>query len=350
MKLAIDCRMYGKSGLGAYLKGILDFLLQNPHNKYVLLGNLEDLKEYLNFKNCIGYEVDIPPFSIKELLFFPVKIINECDYFYSPNYNIPLGIKIPILSTIHDVVFLDIPNITSPFKKLFNYIYLKRIVHISECIFTVSNFSRERIIHHFNPKCNIIVTYNGISSSFHDFSKTISDIEKPYLLYIGNIKKHKGLKTLLKAFSLLNVYNSEYKLVIVGESKNFKSSDEEVMKYLSDNNKKNSNIIFTGYIDQSKLQNIISNASILIQPSLYEGFGIPPLESMHLNTPVIISDIPVFKEIYADFPVTFFKAGDPIDLCNKILNAKTDRVYLNTVQLNKYKYKTSAEKILHHIN
>ena len=113
-----------------------------------------------------------------------------------------------------------------------------------------------------------------------------------------------------------------------------------------DNQLNYNDLIFTGKVDDKTLKKIMSEAKVLIQPSLYEGFGIPPLESMYLGTPVILSDIPVFKELYSDFPVTFFHVNDVNDLCNKMRMENGDRVFLTYGQKMKYSYLNSANLIM----
>ena len=89
---------------------------------------------------------------------------------------------------------------------------------------------------------------------------------------------------------------------------------------------------------------------MLVQPSLYEGFGLPPLEAMTLGTRCLISDIPVLKEIYNGFPVVFFKAGDPVDLKNKMMellfNKTPSSFVLSEELLSKYTFKKTSEIIL----
>lgn len=104
-------------------------------------------------------------------------------------------------------------------------------------------------------------------------------------------------------------------LVVIGDDKNFRNGDSEISNLLS-----RTEIIFTGKISDDELKKIISESKFLIQPSLYEGFGLPPLESLYLGTKPIVSDIEVFKEIYSDLPVVFFKTGSALDLQDKILN------------------------------
>ena len=144
MKIAIDCRMYNSSGIGTYLQGILPYLLAEQKNNYLLLGNFNILSKY-KAKNVEIQEVNIPIFSVKELFCFPCAKINSYDVFLTPNFNIPIGIKIPIYAFIHDVVFLDIKELTSKIGYYIRKFYLNRAVKIAEKIFTVSEFSKKRI-------------------------------------------------------------------------------------------------------------------------------------------------------------------------------------------------------------
>jgi glycosyltransferase involved in cell wall biosynthesis len=306
MKIAIDCRMLGMSGIGIFLENLLNNL-PNEH-EYILIGN-KDMLVHCNANIQKIIDCSIPIFSYKEILSYPVSFVNKCDAFFIPNWNIPAGIKIPIFSMIHDVVFLDMPDITSPLGKIIRYIWLLRTVIISRHIFTVSYFSCQRIAYYFRHKYKISVVYNDVLPKVKSYYTLYNKERKNYYMYIGNIKKHKGLNVLISAYENLNDGNS---LLIVGKKENFHTFDNIYTK--------NKNIVFTGYIKEKELYEFLYNAKALIQPSLYEGFGIPPLEALWLKTPVILSDIPVFKEIYHDMPVIFFKSGDSIDLAEKIKN------------------------------
>lgn len=321
MKIAIDCRMLGSGGIGSYLQALLPFFTEQ--HECLCICHESQLSLVQSF-NPNSIEVcNIKPFSIKELCFFPLKInkkINKCDAYYSPYFNVPSGIKIPVYTTIHDVIFLDLPELVSKIgfiarKLMYQYGILK-----SEQIFTVSNFSKERILYHFSTKKNIVITYNAVPSwlrleNYH--KKTlIENEEEQYLLFVGNIKKHKGLSTLLEAYRILIDKGFKRKLYIVGNAENFRTGDKQVFDYIS--SFPNDKIVFTGKISDCEIQKLYYNASLLVQPSFYEGFGMPPLEALYNGTRVVLSDIPVFKEIYNDYPVCFFKTGDSQDLANKI--------------------------------
>lgn len=339
------------SGIGVYLKNILRFWKSDLDIDLVLVGDYSQLGKDSEFSSCNIIHCDIPPFSVKELISFPVKEVNKCDVYYTPNFNIPFGITIPIYSTIHDVVFLDVPDIVSFLGRIVRKVMLKRAFFISKKIFTVSQFSKSRIQYHFGTKKEIIVAYNGINHSLQTYisqkDKSIYNFE--YFLFVGNIKKHKGLITLIRAFEILQKNQVDAKLVIVGDINNFKTSDLEAKRLIDE---RKENIIFTGKIDDISLYQIIENSKALVQPSVYEGFGIPPLEALYLGVSAIISDIPVFEELYSELPVVFFSNGSFKDLASKMgdyKNTTIDKPILKKRICEKYSYKTSSKIILDNI-
>ena len=95
-----------------------------------------------------------------------------------------------------------------------------------------------------------------------------------------------------------------------------------------------------------QIYELLASAQCLVSPSLYEGFGIPPLEAMSLGTPVILSDIPVYKEVYSEYPVTFFRAGDADDLFQKLKNLPSAPVDVDELTSRTYTYKKAAETIM----
>jgi glycosyltransferase involved in cell wall biosynthesis len=324
MKIAVDCRMLGKSGIGIFTKNLLENL--PPEHEYLLIGNTARLQQYARAENILACNSAI--FSLQEMFAYPAAAVNKCAAYFTPNWNIPLGLKIPVYSMIHDVVFLDLPETISTAGRLIRRGLLWRAVKISRHIFTVSEFSRQRIISHFpNAQEKISIVYSDVSAEIKKFTQIHEKQPQNYYLYVGNIKKHKGLTTLISAYKKLN---TSAKLYIVGDKENFRAKDKRFANFAA------KNVIFTGQISDQELYKLLHNAKALIQPSLYEGFGLPPLEALWLKTPVILSDIPVFKEIYAGLPVTFFKTSDSADLAEKMRNIRPDVEYAPEKILKKY--------------
>ena len=295
---------------------------------------------------------DVKPFSLKEIISFPpdvLEAIHHYDYYFTPYCNIPGKIELPIFSVIHDVVFLDVKGMTGFFGKIARKMFYKRAVNFSDAVFTVSEFSKERIIHHLHCKKDIKVVYNAAPKYLKEPFEDTLPAKKDQILFVGNIKKHKGLKTLLDAFEKARNSDKDFKskLVIVGNAENFRTGDEETVARLNELSAKEGFVEFTGRISNDQLKYAYAESKLLVQPSLYEGFGMPPLESMTCGTPALISDIQVFKEIYSSLPVTFFKTGDSNDLCEKLLSLnKTEPPEIDLSKIESlYSYKRSASII-----
>ena len=319
MLIAIDCRMIDASGVGVYLRGCLPFLLQSGHN-FLLMGNEARLHPYTSNTNVKIVSCNIKPFSLRESFFFPPKTarqINKTDVYFVPFFNIPCGIKIPVYTTIHDIIFPDMPHLSSRAGLAARMWFFRRAFAKSRKIFTVSPFSKSRIEYHLGTEKPVIVTHSAIQPGFLEYRANLSDIQKKEtIVFIGNIKKHKGLDYLLDAFYQARKEGLPHKLVIIGSKENFRTSDNAVLQKIESIGDA---VSFSGFVPDKTLMEHLCTAALLVQPSLYEGFCLPPLEAMVLGTYALISDIPVLKEIYADYPVTFFRAGDSNDLKEKMM-------------------------------
>ena len=156
------------------------------------------------------------------------------------------------------------------------------------------------------------------------------------IVYVGNVKPHKGLKTLLAAFSRLE---GETKLKIIGEKEHFLTGldlDESAYR----------NVKFTGRLTDEELLPAIARAKYLVLPSVYEGFGLPPLEALVLGTQPIVSDIPVFREVYEGLPVVFFRGEEELA---RALSRPPEEIGCREEVLSRYSYARCAKTILVHI-
>jgi glycosyltransferase involved in cell wall biosynthesis len=223
--------------------------------------------------------------------------------------------------------------------------FYRRSFRHSRKIFTVSAFSKSRIEHYSRNSVPVIVTFSAIQPFLLKHQNTL---KKEYIVFIGNIKKHKGLDILLDAFLEARRDGLDYKLVIIGNKDNFRSWDESFDKKIKTVDP--ATVEFTGFISDNALAVLLSEAALLIQPSLYEGFCLPPLEAMTVGTRALISDISALKEIYGDFPVTFFRAGDSTDLKKKLMsllcNKKPEPFILPVELAEKYTFKKTSAIIL----
>lgn len=199
------------------------------------------------------------------------------------------------ISTIHDVAFLAFPE---TFSKSFLYAYkflIPRILKTSKHIITVSNFSKEEIIKAYHiEKEQISVIYNAVSNNFK-YKKNDSLRQERYFLAVSSLNYRKNFIAVLQAFVHYAKSNSNENLYIIGDIKNsnFKNLNIDIYK-------KHPHIKFLGRVSDKELIDYYSNAIGFIYPSLYEGFGIPPLEAQTCNCPVLLPDIPPLKEVFND--------------------------------------------------
>jgi glycosyltransferase involved in cell wall biosynthesis len=199
------------------------------------------------------------------------------------------------ISTIHDVAFLTFPNTFSKqFVLLYKFI-IPKIIRNSVQIITVSEFSKTEIIKFYNIAENkISVIYNAVDDSFEykeDLVLSLSD----YFVAVSSLNHRKNLLRTLESFVFFNENNPSVSLCVIGDLKNDAFKEINFQKY-----KDNLNIKFCGRLSDEELIRYYSNATGFIYPSLYEGFGLPPLEAQACECPVIISDVTSLPEIFLD--------------------------------------------------
>jgi glycosyltransferase involved in cell wall biosynthesis len=342
MKITLDCRHINASGgIGVYFRELLAFFLASGAS-IILLGDEKIIRQTAQSNAVEITHCTIKPFSLRDTFAFPksiLKKINSGDIYYTPYFNVPNGINIPVYTTIHDIIFPDMPNLVSKPGLWMRMYFYRRAARLSKTIFTVSEFSKSRIKHFLGDSLNVINASNAVNAPFQTESKNLPE-KKKSVLFIGNIKKHKGLNILLDAFLQCRKDGLDYELVIVGSRNNFRSGDKKTLKRLD--SPERHGVGFSGYISDAEKWKLLTESALLVQPSLYEGFGYPPLEAMLSGTQALISDISVFKEIFSDFPVIFFNSGDSRDLHDKLLETlsgkKPQSVYLNDALRNKYTF------------
>ncbi|ADU96640.1 glycosyl transferase group 1 [Thermovibrio ammonificans HB-1] len=193
--------------------------------------------------------------------------------------------------TVHDLAFLRYPEcFSASFAKWYSFL-IPRIVKNSLRVLTVSHFSREEIVNFLgvSPE-RITVIYNAVSEKF--FYDPCVEKEN-IVLAVGSLDPRKNLLRLIDAFKKLNLH--DYTLFIVGQqSKIFRNSKlEALIRNLS-------NVKITGYLTDEELVKLYQRAKLFIYPSVYEGFGLPPLEAMACGTPVIVSNVASLPEVCGD--------------------------------------------------
>ncbi|WP_205702929.1 glycosyltransferase family 4 protein [Botryobacter ruber] len=358
--LTIDARMIEASGIGNYLQNLIPFFIKK-FNTY-LIGNPELLSKYSWAENATIIPCVAPIYSLKEQIELSIKI-PKCDIFWSPHYNIPL---LPIkakkrLVTMHDAYHLAYRHTFPLPQQLYAKVMLKAAATRSDKVITVSNFSKNELSKYTSiPREVFTVVYPGIDTKLfkkhdkeqakHLLQTVYPGLPENFILYVGNVKPHKNLITLLQAYTLLQQeYKSPFGLVIVGKREGFITGDDKIAAKLKEDDFLKDNVYFTGFVENEYLPLIYNSASLFVFPSIYEGFGTPPLEAMACGCPVIASNAASIPEISGPAAL-LFNPTDAVDLKEKLHALLTNKNKLEELRqsgqehVRKFPWKTTAEK------
>lgn len=345
-RLAIDGHVLlqkEKTGVGQTAQYLIDELVKNK--KIDIQINFVDLlgyrcrrlikhykKQGCRIKFCwwLPYSVYAKVFEkFKIPYFFLFGRKNDITLFFE--YRVPYGVGTKVANYVHDVNYKVYPETVekSDLKWLDENlpVYCER----SDLIITVSEFSKKEIINYMDIKGDRIhVVTNGVDCEKYNRERDLNQlgavkrkygIRGEYILYMGTLEPRKNIGVLLEAYNILTEDdNSLPKLVIAGKKGwMYERLFQMVQEFgLSDQ------IIFTGYIENDDCPVLMSGAKLFVFPSLYEGFGIPPLEAMACGTPVIVSDAEALLEATGESAVVF-RSGDAADLSNKMKQLLGDK-------------------------
>lgn len=317
--ITIDLRMINASGIGTYLRNVVPRLIQyRGENRFFLLGDVTLLRDlpWTRTVNVRLIDCRSSIYSLAEQKELFLKIPKETDLFWSPHYNIPLFYRGKLLVTVHDVFHLAMGEFVGALhRRMYARIMFEAVRRKAHAIITVSRFTRDELCRLTGADSRSIhVVHNGVDESWFVKPAGGSPHTRPYLLYVGNVKPHKNLGALIEAFSSIcsDIPND---LVIIGKREGFITGDSRAIRLASTLGER---VYFTGPVEDDLLKRYMSFADALVFPSLYEGFGLPPLEAMACGTPVVVSDIPPLHEVCGDAAV-YFDPRDIEDMATKIL-------------------------------
>lgn len=247
--------------------------------------------------------------------------------------------------TIHDVSHERHPEwFSKNYCRFYGYM-MPRIGKKAHAIITVSEFSKREIEETLQIAAEKIHVINCSIPSYHkvdNISNEPTEDAESYIVSVSSMDPRKNFIRLVEAFN--NIEDKSIKLYIIGmQFKAFNTPD--MQKLISEN------VILTGYLDDESLQKMYKNALFSVYPSLYEGFGIPPLESMSYGCPVIVSDIPALREInedaalYAD-PLNIADMSSKMDLLIRDIQLRKTLSEKGRLQVQKYSWDKSAQQVL----
>jgi glycosyltransferase involved in cell wall biosynthesis len=320
VRIGIDARKLHDFGVGTYIRNLLNELARIDHSsEYVLFCRPQDAEVVRSFgPNFRPVAESSGHYSVREQLLIPLAVRRaHLDLFHAPHYVLPALTPARTVVTIHDCIHLMFPEYLRH-RGAYAYAHaaLWTAAHRSDRIFTVSEQSKRDILKFFKiPPEKIVVTPNAIDERFsvEPDEETVAQIkdryqlDKPFILYAGNIKPHKNLERLVEAFHRVREDGgySDLRLLIIGnEISKLQSLRRAIHRHML-----HKHVRLHGYVTADTLAVFYRLASVFVFPSLYEGFGLPPLEAMASGTPVVTSNVSSLPEVVGDAAILV----DPYD-------------------------------------
>ena len=352
-RLFVDARCLG-TGLGVYVTNVLAGLKALKPDFSTTAITTQDHEPQLRglCDNIIA--VNAPVYSAREQIQVPWAA-RGADLLHAMHYNAPLAHKGRLVVSIHDLThILDRTHA----RTLKSWVYARPMLYLvarrADHVFTLSTYSRDRIVQHLGiPSAKITVTYVGVGTHFRpmdreqaqaDLNLSLS-LRRPYLLFVGNLKPHKNVLTLLQAFAMLVRKGTDCDLVVVGDDRWGRPAILHEVERLAISER----VHIFRRVELDCLVKLYAAAQVLVLPSFEEGFGLPVVEAMACGTPVACSRAASLPEVGGDAAEYFDPhSSDEIGACLvRILQSAEKQLRMQTMGMERarlFKWSDCAQK------
>ncbi len=320
MRIGIDARLaaYRGAGISRYTLQLIEGLSHtDSDDEFVILESIRSRTPLFEAPpRFVSSRLITPCHHRLEQLTLPLELApRHLDLLHSPDFIPPFRAKCKSVITVHDLVFLLYPHfLTKPAARYYGQI--DRAVHSADAVIAVSKATKQDIVQLLGvPEDRITVIYEAASSQFRPLNspnlrqsvQTQFGVRGDFMLFVSTIEPRKNVTTLLRAFrQLLDSYKPDVQLVLAGERGWLFDDVFDLTQRLH----LNDDVLFTGRVTSEQLLWLYNTAQALVAPSIYEGFGLTPLEAMACGTPVVVSNVSSFPEIVADAGIRV----DPTDV------------------------------------
>ncbi|MBI5902730.1 MAG: glycosyltransferase family 4 protein [Deltaproteobacteria bacterium] len=332
MRIAIDARMINYTGIGRYTQNLIASLARLDVVDLTVLRDDEPpqgagIGRRVKFRKPT---FSIPVYSMKEHILLPLEMkMTGADLFHYPSFNMPLVNPRPSVVTIHDLVYyLDQAACPGKMAHLYARLVFRKVAGAAKRILTLSEYTKKDIVEHLGVHHDkVVVTYPGVDEFYRPERESASldrvrkrySIDGDYVLYVGNHGVNKNLHRLLNAFAGLKNRKSTV-LILAGKTDPRRQDLYNLPSSLGVEDR----VRFIGKVPEEDLPALYTMAKVFVFPSLYEGFGLPPLEAMACGAPVVASTATSLPEAVGDAGVLAdpFDAGAIAGALDKVLSSK----------------------------
>lgn len=304
--IAIDARKYFDFGIGIYIQNLISsYPLFNTSYHFRLYVSVSEKAKVRAPREWELRETHYGKYSPGEFLLFGRQALKDgVDLFHAPHYTLPSGLRGHSVVTIHDLIHLKLPQYFSLAQRGYARFMVGQAARHAGAVITSSENTKADLLHLFGiAEERVRVVHLGISESFHPIEAARIEqfrkkhvLAEPYLLFVGNVKQHKNIATLIKAFSRVRSRHPELRLVFVGGT----CLQDQSLAQLARDLGVNALIRDLGRISEEDVLGAYNAAEMLVFPSLYEGFGFPVVEAMACGIPTVVSNGGSLPEVAGD--------------------------------------------------
>ena len=368
MRIAIDIRRMYEFGLATYIRNVVRTLGRiDSTNEYYLVGaaarfeQLGELPQNFHFLPLQNPETTFANYLEMH------KVINahQVDLIHVPHtFWRPLITKAPFVITVHDLLdYMYRARTNNGARRMMHSYFTRQVMHHAARIFAVSNFTKRDVGRFFNVKPEKIeVVYNALDENFLRGHSTAAEqaiirgryqVDSPFLLYAGRISPHKNVARIIEAFSALkgelakDASYPDLKLIIIGDEV---SKNPDIRRAVIRSGMQHE-VRFLGFVPIDVLRVFFDMAKVFVFPSLYEGFGLPPLEAMAHGTPVVTSNTSALPEVVGNAallvnPENVFEISRALQraLTDQTLRARMKAAGVEQVQ--RFSWETSVRRMV----
>ncbi|MGD0909215.1 MAG: glycosyltransferase family 1 protein [Candidatus Acidiferrales bacterium] len=365
MRVAIDIRRAGDFGFGTYIRNIVNqFGRSDTDTEYLLIGQRTHLEQFDplpdNFK-LLDYPAEPGSFHTHMHLPFVLHKRNV-DVLHMPWFYAPAIVSTRLILTVHDLTDVLVPPPGVPAMMQAGRLYFaRRALARANRILAVSQSSKRELSRVFDvPEEKIDVVYNALDERFlrepmpGDADRVLERhaVTDPFVLYAGNIKPQKNLPRLIEAFAVAKAELRDHpryaklKLLLIGDS----AEEHSDLRRAVLRSRLQADVRFLGFVPHPVLRVFYSRASAFLFPSLYEGFGLPPLEAMAHGAPVLTSSVSSLPEVFSHAAL-LVNPENVFEIARGIRQILTEDVLRDTLVrrgyelVQKYSWERSAEQV-----
>ena len=338
MRIGFDARAIQHRGIGTYSRNLLRHFATCGH-EFVIFCQDEEKEALPSADTFTFVSANMnPPSPSSRAAFKNLVEQSRVDLMHVPSVWAPTGLKMPLVATIHDVVPLIYPrSIHNPYLRMRYKRQLDRTLAEARFLITVSQISLSALSAYAGvDPFRVRVIHNGVSEQFHPVEdeaelaavRRLYSLPERFAFWVGDFRAEKNLDLLVRAGTLLPKRLDEpLPLVLAGsQALDYRRIKKEVERLgLKDR------VAFPGFIRDSDLAAVYSAATVFVFPSLYEGFGLPPLEAMACGTPCVVSNSSSLPEVTGRAAM-LFNPTSPEQLVEAVSRVLTDRVLYESLR------------------